>query len=206
MTTVRDGTPNFTPGDTYIFSNVWLCSYFSGWSLDHDDASSYYTDIHNVLIFGGVKTNMLGAHNKTFAVNFIFRPDWQSKLDGIWPSNPDSPSGGRQPFCAQGGNGRPCNETYQNNTCIIGTGRPFSAPCGTLSGTKDNRYFTVAASFSQKCGSGSDLKNAQMHGYEINSTVEPMPTDDLIVDMAAAFINDLPATVSPCCSGCLDCF
>eukprot|EP01043_Picozoa_sp_COSAG02_P001178 COSAG02_NODE_23_length_52893_cov_58.101868_58_plen_107_part_00 len=74
MTTVRDGTPNFTPGDTYIYSNVWLCSYFSGWALDHDDASSYYTDLFNFLLYGGVKTNMLGAHNKTFGNNFIFRP------------------------------------------------------------------------------------------------------------------------------------
>ena len=36
LTTIRDGSPSFTPADTYIYSNVWLCSYFSGWALDHD--------------------------------------------------------------------------------------------------------------------------------------------------------------------------
>ena len=206
MTTVRDGSPSFTPGDTYIYSNVWLCSYFSGWALDHDDASSYYTDVFNFLLYGGVKTNMLGAHNKTFGNNFIFRPDWQSQYDGIWPSNPDSPSGGRQPCCVCGNSAVPCNETWYGNTCVIGNGRPFSGPCGGMSDTRNNSYYTTAGKFEQSCGRGSSLLAVQEQGYEIGSKVQPIPSDDgAMLALAAQFINALPSVVAPCCAGCGGC-
>ena len=46
----------------------------------------------------------------------------------------------------------------------------------------------------------------QEHGYEIGSTVQPIPKDDrAMLALATQFINALPALVAPCCAGCGGC-
>ena len=40
MDRYRDGTPSFVPKDNEVYSNIWLSSYHSGWTFDHDDVSA----------------------------------------------------------------------------------------------------------------------------------------------------------------------
>ena len=181
LTTYRDGhTPSFIPRDHEVYSNVWLSSYHSEWTFDHDDGSSFFRDHHNLCLFGGFKSGTFGASGKVFAENFVLFPEHVSDLDGIYP-NTNGPSGIRAGACVKVLSNP--GENWTGNTCVTtGAG---TASCARLVGGQ-NQYY---------CSHPSDcnVSACQQTGHEVGSVSHPLPSEPEIQAMVESFVAHMPA-------------
>jgi hypothetical protein len=162
-----------------------LNGYFGIHSLDHDDGSSAFVDVGNVVAFAGMK-NFLGF-NKSTQANLFVRPDFAGAA--FHPPSPPNripmPHAYYFPYCArslgQANWGPALEDTFTNNTCILntsgsvyafGTCNP-SAPgkAGNVPAAGNNTFYTSSGNASFKCGNDTlTLAQAQAVGYEIGST------------------------------------
>ena len=182
LTTYRDGkTPSFVPADNEVYSNIWLSSYHSGWTFDHDDGSSYFQDHHNLCLFGGFKSGTFGASGKVFSDNLVLFPEHASTLDGVYPDT-NGPTGTRHGNCVTIMTNP--GETWANNTCVTTTA-PLSGPCALLVGGNNSYY----CADKEAC----DLKACKAGGHELGSAVYALPAEAEMLAMAERFLAGMPA-------------
>ena len=70
------GTATFTPARNYISRNFVMNGGLLYDTITHDDGAAYYTDAHNVLLYGGNQNN--NAYHNYFAENLLIQPNINS--------------------------------------------------------------------------------------------------------------------------------
>ena len=195
LTEVRDGkTPSLTPTESTINQNFILSNYHAKWPIDHDDGSCYYLDTYNFIVYGGFK-NYLG-HSKTVQDNIYVYPDAVTSLDNPGLFSPE-------PFCAasdgatRGEFASGWGEVWSNNTCIIGSPNVYrfsscilDDPTGLMPLTADNRFYAPNKYVYFSCeGESLSLKEFQVLGYDLGSTVSELVDTETIVAWGKQVLN-----------------
>ena len=207
MTTVKDGkTTSVNPAESFITQNLIVGNYHSVWPIDHDDGSCYYTDRNNVIVYGGFKN--LAGHSKVTANNLYIYPD--APRNSVYSTDPhcaSSYSGVRDPLDGSG-----WDDTWGDNVCVIGnpdvyrfTSCNLYDNAGIVPMTFNNVFYAPNATIFIGCifrtlPSEFTLEQYQMYngvptvkftlqeyqdmGYEIDSVVNELPSNDEIMKWA----------------------
>ena len=192
VTTVKDGiTPSINPAESYITQNFFLGNYHSLWPIDHDDGSCYYMDKSNVIVYGGFKN--FAGHSKV-AVNNLY----------IYPDAPRNSFNTTNPHCAMSYgstrnsfNGSGWDDVWSDNICVIGNPNIYQfTSCsmfdnaGLVPMTFNNVFYAPNASIYIGCGYHNasvvkiSLQEYQDMGYEIDSVVKDLPSNDEVMEWA----------------------
>ena len=187
----EDGSASLFPAESFLINNFFINNYHSTWPIDHDDGSCYYTDQLNVLMYGGYK-NYLG-HSKTVTNNLYIFPDARHSYS-------DTRS---NPFCATSDGASLTNlpsgwdEVWSYNICVMNSSTVYNfGPCdpshlkGLVPFTANNFFFTAAGNIRIPCGKNTTftLEQYQSMGYDINSTVSKLPSNDEIIAWVVRFL------------------
>jgi hypothetical protein len=173
VTRFRDGsTPSATPAESSISRNLLINGFRSVWPIDHDDGSAFYTDTHNVLVYGGYKSFL--GNTKTAAANLYIFPDAFRKQFAA-------------DFCASVWEPDAGLEYWVNNTCIklygsqvYGGGIACNGPQPPVAVTGANKFFFAVGDPDEaiflKCGQDElTLAQLQSLGFERMSTAQKLP-------------------------------
>jgi hypothetical protein len=187
LTTIADGTtPSLTPAYNEIDHNFFICNYGSNMCIDNDDGSSYYLLHDNFEVYGGHKSDF-GGHNK-FTYNSI---NAYSKVytDGVCCDIESQPPNFVPSYV----------DGYYNNTCIQSPIVPYISNTGcdptnpnpkTLALTHDNRVYNANRATTIACAK-KIFTEAQWQalGFDLGSTVYPLPADSEIISWAKALLQ-----------------
>lgn len=159
--------------------------------IDHDDGSCYYMDKNNVLVYGGFKN--FAGHSKV-AVNNLY----------IYPDAPRNSFNTTNPHCAMSYgnsrnsfNGSGWDDVWGDNVCVIGnpdvyqfTSCTMFDNAGLVPMTFNNMFYAPNASIYISCGYHNSsviklsLQEYQDMGYEIDSVVNNLPSNDEVMEWA----------------------
>lgn len=203
------GDTSLLPAETLIDQNLLIGNYRVDWSIDSDDGSNSYLQTRNVIPWCGFKT-YLGFFKKSIGNLYIY-PEAGISTEGegrrSYGAAPPTPAvgGGSWPNClmAYGTSVLPSSllDTWQNNTCITGTGsniyalpgcNPKNVTDGNTPLLSGNTFMTADGQYSLKCGgqTWTTLAEAQAAGAEVGSTLTgSVPTTPEILAMAAALLG-----------------
>lgn len=178
LTTVRTGQPSMIPDWREIHHNFFIDNYSPHSAVDNDDGSSYYRTHDNFLVYGatGLKSDF-GGHDNTHVSNIYA---YASSAVAVSSRTLDG-HGAR----------------FSGNMAIL-TGESIN---GNVDGRficvnpqikmHNNSYFTPSGN-ATLCG--QDLSQSM----DIDSTVSKLPSDNMILDWAAALlrVRDLSVSLS----------
>ena len=159
-------------------------------AADHDDGSSFYEDHHNVMIYGGHKSNFFGHSKRSTANLMAFPLVYQPLCLRIYAGLPLASPGG---LFAEG---------YANNTCILASASDLymslGKPCepgepdlGLRIRLGGNKVYAPAGGGSVSCGNTTlPFEAWAATGADPGTVlVEGVPSSDQIVAWAADLLG-----------------
>eukprot|EP00730_Choanoeca_flexa_P003425 TRINITY_DN11409_c0_g1_i5.p1 TRINITY_DN11409_c0_g1~~TRINITY_DN11409_c0_g1_i5.p1 ORF type:complete len:280 (+),score=53.64 TRINITY_DN11409_c0_g1_i5:249-1088(+) len=163
-----------------VVRNIILNGYNGVWTIDHDDGSQFYTDTHNVMLWGGCK-NYLG-HSKDCVNNFILYPGCSSRSTGEYACQTDD-------------SGDFANSFFMNNHCITNKGVTYnSRSCDQpilqhYYHTANNTFYSTNSTWSFPQCKLDNLTSWQATGQDPLTTVNRVPEIDDMIDLAASTLG-----------------
>ena len=192
LTTLLDGTiPSLTQAESFITQNLVIGNYYSLWPIDHDDGTCYYTDKYNVIAYGGAKYYL--GHSKVVANNLYIYPDApRNSYHTLNPSCASSFSSSRELPLPSG-----WDEVYSDNTCVIGNANLFqfkkcslTDDAGLIPISANNIYYAPSSYVYISCdGQNLTLEEFQDFGFEIDSVVKDLPTNEDVMTWARKMLE-----------------
>ncbi|CAB9520741.1 expressed unknown protein [Seminavis robusta] len=168
------GVPSFSPLPTETRHNLIWANYGAAEGFDNDDGSSYYYTHHNAYYESDGFKMDYGGHSSNFTNNLVF-------------------SNGRKKCYGTASFKEGQGDLFANNTCIVARQNNDPPKLGhmfqcALYGMKPtfNRYFTNTGNGTFACGNQQalTLQAIQQQGYEVGSTLNPMPPATTILAWA----------------------
>jgi len=175
ITEIGNGSSSVIPAFQQIHNNFIIGTYQTQEGIDTDDGSSYYNTHDNFFMYGdfGLK-NDFGGHDNYHRFNLY------AYIQDAWT------------FCCISG----ANDIFANNSVVLRDDKGYNSNCDLPPGTDgmmvaNNTVFNPSGKINgngQVCG--QTLAAWQAKGNDPGTTIHPLPTNQQIISMAKALLDN----------------